>query len=300
MKTTNLVSVFQDFVQTEGLSESMLLLLVSGGVDSMVLLDVASQSHDRKRLAVLHFDHQTRPEIPDEVKMIEKRCKELNITFCGKILDKCEKNVENFWRKERHKFSTEYAQSMNATRTLTAHHATDLVETMIFRLTKGCGVSGLSPFDLSTKPFWQVTKTDISSYAKSQNLVWMDDSSNNKIDQDRNLIRHKILPELRKITPNLEKVFVNEAKIFGDTDDFIQEHVKLLPSMNDEGYPLSEFLALHPLLQAEYLRNICPKTPSMAEMEDFTRWITNEPEGGSQKDLGGRMFRIERNRLVMY
>ena len=73
MKTTNLVSVFQDFVQTEGLSESMLLLLVSGGVDSMVLLDVASQSHDRKRLAVLHFDHQTRPEIPDEEKMIEKR-----------------------------------------------------------------------------------------------------------------------------------------------------------------------------------------------------------------------------------
>ena len=306
MNTINLVSVFKDFVSAEGLEDQKILLLISGGVDSMVLLDVASRSHKAQNLSVMHFDHQTRPETLVERQMIENRCKTLNIDFCGKLIDECAKNVESSWRSQRHKLSTEFAQKISAIRILTAHHATDLVETMLFRMTKGCGVAGLSPFETSTKPFWQVPKSQIITYAEENQIQWIEDPTNAENDHDRNRIRNEVLPALRKITPNLEKVFVNEAHTFGLTQDYLQQNVdaflkeKLTPCGGGTGggLNLSELLSLHPIIQTEFLRSICPKTPSAAEMKDFLRWIENNPEGGSQKELGGQEFQIEKQTLI--
>ena len=310
---------FVDFMKTHLPHETEnLLLLVSGGVDSMVLLDVVSKNYLPNKLFVLYFNHQTRPKNYQESSVVKSFCDSRNISFKEELVPIPTNNKENSWRKFRQNFSNSYAQSINACAILTAHHATDLVETMLFRLTKGCGVRGLSPFESIPapssfekegmfesdgggnrrcsfhKPFWKIPKTSIIKYAKQNKLKWIEDETNDDTTYHRNLIRHNVLPELRKITPNLEQVFVNESQTFAAAADFIASQVpEAKPSIG-----LKEILALPLILQTEYLRSICPKTPSISEMIDFMRWIKNNPEGGSQKSLGGKIFKLQRGQLL--
>ena len=218
--------------------------------------------------------------------------KPITFNFYTKTLQKPakdQKSVENYWRKARKEYASQYAQKLDCKRIITAHHATDLVETMVFRLTKGAGPSGLSPFDISTKPFWEVSKTDLLAYAKDRNLTWIEDTSNQDTDYERNLIRHEVLPHLRTITPNLEKVFTNEAKNFALCADYLNQQIP-----NDkEPLPLTKFLSLHPVLQRHWLYKMAQGKASSSDIEDTLRWLTHKPQGGSKKILGAKELRLK-------
>ncbi|HEY5713856.1 MAG TPA: tRNA lysidine(34) synthetase TilS, partial [Candidatus Gracilibacteria bacterium] len=262
----------------------------------MALLAVASQCHPSELLHVLHFNHQSREGNKEDEKLVQNFCSKLNIPCTIKCLNKAKtsQNLEQYWRTERQEYSIKLATEIKVDRILTAHHATDLVETMIFRLAKGCGVGGLSPFDRSTKPFWSLPKTDLIEYAQDHKLTWHEDPSNDDTHHQRNLIRHQVLPQLRKITPNLEKVFVSESIIFGEIDAYLKDQIaKIKDQKSDNCYLVSDICSLPKALQREILRSITKKTPSFDEMEDFFKWIENEPQGGSQKDLGGTRFSVQ-------
>ena len=282
----NLTQIFAEFLKKENLSNQKLLLLVSGGVDSIVLLDVSAKICKKNNLEVLHFNHNTRKNCVQDFSLVEKLCKKYGVVFHGKSLPVIKKSdQENQWRKMRQEISRDLANEIKADRILTAHHATDLVETMIFRLTKGCGPSGLSPFNLETKPFWQVPKSEIINYAQENSLEWNEDKTNKKLIHDRNLIRHKVLPELRKITPNLEKVFVRESQIFAGISEYLSQQVAEKAAKKE--IPLKEFLELPQILQTELLRKISRKIPSGSELNDCLKWLKKDPQGGSTKILVG-------------
>ncbi len=282
---------FQNYLQKEALEKKRLLLMVSGGVDSMTLLYVAQKFVEPKKLAVLHVNHRTRVECEEEFNFVQKKCSGYGIRFFGKrINDVPEKNKEDSWRRTRVGFQSEVQKEFPFDRVLTAHHATDLVETMIFRLTKGCGVDGLSPFDVSTKPFWDIPKSEIIEYAKTQNIEWKEDFSNNNIIHERNRIRQNIIPELRKITPNLEKVFVRESVNFGEVAGFLSASVE---KCHGASLRLDEFLQFHPAQKKQFLRSIAKKTPSASEVDDCLRWLKNNPPGNSEKEIGGAFLQIK-------
>lgn len=321
----NLEQIFAEFIKKEKLSDEKLLLLVSGGVDSVVLLDIAKKNCDKKLIEVLHFNHNTRKNCIHDFTLVENLCKELEVKFHGEILPVIKKSdQENQWRKLRQQISRNLAEEIGAARILTAHHATDLVETMIFRLTKGCGPSGLSPFEVKNKPFWQVPKSELINYAKYNKLEWNEDETNKKLVHNRNLIRHKILPELRKINPNLEKVFVRESQIFAGITDYLDQKIWIPPNRKID---LVGFLSLPNIYQTEFLRKInnFPERPvevkivdqikilksykkvktkeshnslSSSEINDCLRWLTNEPQGGSQKKLGNLLLKIEKGKII--
>ncbi|MBT3349569.1 tRNA lysidine(34) synthetase TilS [bacterium] len=282
----NLVeSAFQNFIARESLAEKKIVLMISGGVDSTVLLHVAAKFLKSENLAILHVNHKTRAACDAEQIFVEKMCKKLSIKFFVQKLAKLpQKNQESWWRAEREKCKTDVLKKFGATRALTAHHATDLAETMIWRLTKGCGVSGLSPFEISTKPFWEISKSEIEKYARAKKLSWCEDFSNLNTNFERNLIRHEILPVLRKVTPNLEKVCVAESKIFGAAANFLETK---LPEISENKILLTNFLALPEILQTEFLRKIARQIPSSSEIDDCLRWLQNSPQGGTQKTIGG-------------
>ncbi|MCF7830548.1 tRNA lysidine(34) synthetase TilS [Candidatus Gracilibacteria bacterium] len=286
----NLKKIFVDFLKQEKLVGKKLLLAVSGGVDSTVLLEVASKTVDTKNLAVFHLNHGSRKESSRDLDFVQKICSEKGIKFYGEKLTKAPaKNKEEFWRDQRKKLAQKVAKDFGANRIITAHHATDLVETMLFRLTKGCGAGGLSPFNTSTKPFWNVPRSEIEQYAKTHKLKFVTDKSNTDIKYDRNLIRHKIIPVLRSITPNLEKVFVTESEIFAEINSFLFNSVKnkYARSLKEKNIPLSEFITLPIILQAEFLRLISTKTPSFDETQDCLKWLLGNPKGNSSKKIGG-------------
>ncbi len=286
---------FQTFLKTQNLENEKILLMVSGGVDSVVLFDIATKVLKPKNIAVFHLDHNYRKDSKKDLEFVQEMCSICNIKFYSHTLtnDNVDKNSqESFWRKSRQKLSKESANNFGAKAILTAHHATDLVETMIFRLTKGCGISGLAPFDISTKPFWQIPKSEIIDYAKNNNLKWREDSSNLNTDFQRNLIRHKVLPSLREITPNLEKVFVKESIIFTETQDFLDQQIII------NNLKLEDFQKLHSILQKEFLRKISKKSPSFSEIADCLKWLNNNPKGNSKKEIGETKIIIKKGKII--
>jgi tRNA(Ile)-lysidine synthetase-like protein len=322
----DLKNIFQQFLVEQDLVDKKILLAVSGGVDSMVLFNVAQQSIEAKNLAVFHVNHGTRAQNETEQNFLEDSCIQKNITWHGYAINaQPTKNKENSWRQTRKNLAIDAQKKFGADRTLTAHHATDLVETMIFRLTKGAGPSGMSPFDTTTKPFWQVPKKNLLHYAQHNELTWFEDASNEDTKYQRNLIRQKILPALREITPNLEKVFVKEATLFGQLDDYVQSTVKKIlnkyqsrpqsedavtlinsklnsaaaPTRSSIKYkiPLTEFLDWEVIIQRSVLRNIAGTKPSSAEIDDCLRWICGKPRGGSEKKIGAKKIVINKNNI---
>ena len=292
----NLESVFTAFLESEKLQGQNLLLMVSGGVDSMVLLDVAAKSVNPENLSVLHINHGAREAAHENEQFVQNICSKYNIAYFTVLLDFYPgQNVEASWREARQEAATEAASEFGAERVLTAHHATDLVETMIFRLTKGAGPSGLSPFDTSTKPFWQVPKTDLLAYAKKHQIEWREDYSNLNKNFERNLIRADVLPPLRKITPNLEKVFVREAKTFDQVQIFLSQSLNdsCHEALSSQSISLADFTALSPILQTELLRSIASKTPSHSELSDTLKWLLSQPKGGTEKSLAGTKLRLK-------
>ena len=240
-----------------------------------------------------------------------------NLPFKGRNL-KNFGGLENSWRNSRQTLSQKCAKDFGAKRILTAHHATDLVETMIFRLTKGCSVNGLSPFDTSTKPFWEIPKSEILNYAKKNNVKWVEDSTNENLDFERNLIRKKVLPELRKITPNLEKVFVRESILFAETQEYLNHSLNLNPNSTNtldlesgnksvgssihgdllnKSMSLQKFLNLPQILQKEFLQKISGTTCSFSEIQDCLKWLKNNPKGNSQKKLGKNILKFKDKKI---
>jgi tRNA(Ile)-lysidine synthetase-like protein len=262
---------------------------------------VATKICTSKNLAVFHLDHQTRKETTRDFAFVKNLCEVLGVTFYGEVLKtKPSKNQENSWRETRQQWSQKCAEDFGAARILTAHHATDLAETMIFRLVKGAGPEGLSPFDTSTKPFWRLPKSELETYARENDLTWVEDETNQNIEYERNLIRHKILPELRKITPNLEKVLVNESIIFGEISAFLHEHVGAYghTPLREKKILFSDFQNFPAVLQRIFLRKIAIAIPSFREMEDCLKWLGGSPKGNSEKEIGGLKLRIEKKYLV--
>ena len=111
----NLEQIFADFLEKEKLSDKKLLLLVSGGIDSIVLLNVATKVCDKKLIEVLHFNHNTRKNCVQDFSLVEKLCEKYDVKFYGETLPVIKKSdQENQWRKLRQKISRDLADKIKA------------------------------------------------------------------------------------------------------------------------------------------------------------------------------------------
>jgi len=104
----------------------------------------------------------------------------------------------------------------------TAHHLNDSIETVLFNLAKGTGISGLKGIPSINgkyiRPMMFATRNMIHDFAKDNHVIWREDQSNSSIKYHRNLIRHNIIPELKKINPNLEQTFAHTAERIAATE----------------------------------------------------------------------------------
>ena len=198
-------------------------LAVSGGIDSMVMLDIfckISREYNL-RLYVLHYNHKWREKSHVDAELVKKYCKENKIRFLykenkGKIF-----KDEEIARNERYSFFEKCAKKFSLKAICTAHHRDDQLETVLFRLARGTGPNGLFPIkevrELSGgikifRPLLDIWKKDISNYAVKNKISYTEDKTNLDVIYKRNLIRRKILPLLRKINPEVE----NNILVFSD------------------------------------------------------------------------------------
>lgn len=195
--------------------DQKILISASAGVDSMSLLDIFIKSKLKSQIEVIHFNHQTRVlENTKEENLILKTCRFHDVKVHVKKfnLDLNQRNFENVARELRKK---EYQKFINnGFAIFTAHHLDDSFEWSLMQSFKHSGVSslGIPVFsDGIIRPFMCASKKQITQYAQSENLLWLEDSSNENIKFERNYFRKKILKEIYLKYPKALKHYAHKS-----------------------------------------------------------------------------------------
>lgn len=221
----------------------------------------------KDKLIVAHINHNVRKQSNTEELFLSNYCKDNNITFeCMKITEYKENNFENEARKKRYKFYKEILTKYNSSYLFLAHHADDLMETIIMKIIRGSNINGYAGIKKISyqdnyyivRPFLDYTKQDILEYIKKYNITYYDDYTNNDITYTRNRIRHNIIPILKKEDINIHKKFIKYSNTLNEYNDYINYEVDNIIKdiyINNTLY-LDKFNTLHPFIKKNILYHI--------------------------------------------
>ena len=229
------------------------ILMVSGGADSMALLHMAAtESLDlgdgaglariaKERLHVLHVNHLLRGADADaDQRFVQETCDSLGISCTvlrvdvAKLAQECDGNVEEMGRRVRYDAARELAQrlcteqrvSRQKAKILTAHTADDRAETFMMNVMRGSGMSGLASIPrhrgLIYRPLLDYTHDQLKDWLKARGLDWHEDATNTDTHYLRAYMRHNVLPLLKARNPMLVQTVCKIADLMTDEDDYLE------------------------------------------------------------------------------
>ncbi|ABQ26909.1 tRNA lysidine(34) synthetase TilS [Geotalea uraniireducens] len=212
------------------------VVAVSGGADSVALLDVlAGFSSLRLRLIVVHLNHCLRGAESDaDEAFVRELAGKYGVTFVTQAVDvqdlsKREKlSLEEAGRAARYRFFSEIAASCKARAVVLAHHADDQAETVLMRLLRGAGGSGLCAMaaksaGMYVRPLLSVTRFEIEAYLRERGLVFRTDSSNADVNFLRNRVRHELIPFLKSYNPAITDRLVTTAAALSEDEEILDK-----------------------------------------------------------------------------
>ncbi len=227
--------------QSEKNCQRRLVVGVSGGEDSMALLDILSSLRDELslELIVAHIDHRLRAESGADAKFVAERSREYNLDcqlFVAAEKEQGE-NLESWARRIRYGFLEQCRKEKQASFVLTAHHLNDDAETFLFRILSGRAQTSAHTIDACSqsrrllRPFLEIPKAEISSYVKRHRLRFVNDVTNNDLLRTRNRIRTELLPHLiENYNPNLIETLAECANRLAADEDYLWQEARLLQS----------------------------------------------------------------------
>ena len=167
------------------------IVAVSGGIDSVVLLDMMAQQSNT--LIVAHFDHGIRQESNADERFVAALAKKYQLPYETRREELGEHASESIARERRYIFLNEIAKKYNA-RIVTAHHMNDMVETVAINVSRGTGWRGLAVFSNRAvlRPLLGKTKKSLYEYALNHGLEWVEDETNSKGIYLRNRFRQQL------------------------------------------------------------------------------------------------------------
>ncbi|MFM8850580.1 MAG: tRNA lysidine(34) synthetase TilS [Cytophagales bacterium] len=206
---------FLKFIDKKKLCKSTnkILVAVSGGLDSMVLLHLLQAC--RYVPSVAHANFQLRgTESDGDESFIRAYCTAHRLDFYSKRFETNNYaaasgvSIQMAAREMRYLWFGELVRLHSFDALATAHHANDNVETVLLNIIKGAGIEGMTGIEVKhdylIRPLLFATREQIENYAASHAIKWREDTSNNTDDYQRNFLRHRIIPKLREINPSLE------------------------------------------------------------------------------------------------
>ena len=243
--------------QVEGLRRGQaaapVILMVSGGADSMALLHMAATEPldlgdsaglvriAQERLHVLHVNHLLRGADADaDQHFVQATCDSLGISCTAlrvdvaKLAQERDGNVEEIGRRVRYDAARELAQKLCAeqgvsrqkAKILTAHTADDRAETFMMNVMRGSGMSGLASIPrhrgLIYRPLLDYTHDQLKDWLKARTLDWHEDATNTDTHYLRAYMRHNVLPLLKARNPMLVQTVCKIADLMSDEDDYLE------------------------------------------------------------------------------
>lgn len=218
--------------------ESKLLAGVSGGPDSVCLLDILAQLP--YEIAVGHLNHNLRPSSPDEMVFVEQLAAKYRFKFVGKSLDileiseKKKTGIEETARKERYQFLFASAKAEGVMGVLVAHQADDQIETLLENLLRGAGLEGMTgmkAYSISEfntmipliRPLLGTWREEILNYCQNHHLEYKLDETNQSLAYTRSSIRNHLIPELKRYNPNIKNTLLRTQQVLAADFDFLQD-----------------------------------------------------------------------------
>ena len=245
---------------------------VSGGPDSMALLYILNEFKEKMNLRLIcaHVNHNTRKETIKEEEYIREYCKKNKIIFeTIKINSWGDDNFENEARSVRYNFFEELIDKYKAKYLMTAHHADDLIETILMRIVRGSTLKGYSGFSKVVnkgkykivRPLITLTKDEIIDFDKKNNIKYFIDSTNNENKHTRNRYRHVILPFLKSENPNVHKKFIKFSETLLENSNYIDKEAnKQFNRVFQDGILyIDKFVQLDKVIQTKIIYNILEK-----------------------------------------
>lgn len=170
------------------------VVAVSGGVDSVVLLDILSKISGLQ-LIVAHFDHGIRPESADDAQFVAGQAQKYGLEYYGEREELGANASEALARKRRYAFLERVRETTNAAAIVTAHHQDDVIETAVINMLRGTGRRGITSLDTSRdiiRPLLTLPKQEIVNYAQQNGLLWREDATNSSDAYLRNRVRRRL------------------------------------------------------------------------------------------------------------
>ena len=216
-----IVEHFKSFFTTY--PADLYLIAVSGGVDSMLLVELMFQ--EKLPIHVLHVNYHLRGiESEEDELLVRNYCKSNNIPITIKSIYLKEKleadggNLQNEARKVRYDFFQKELNKVPKSKLVLAHHLNDQLETFFLQLLRNSGIAGLSGMkpvnNKFLRPLLIFKKEEIYALAFERKISWREDKSNSKNDYSRNRLRNEIIPFLSGEIPSLEKSILLLQEIF--------------------------------------------------------------------------------------
>jgi len=268
----NLIKNIQNFAFQNNLWEkdSKIVLGVSGGPDSVCLLDVFYNLADKYnfKLHIAHVNYGLRGQ---DSKQDEKFVRELGekygiaVSTYSPSKKEYQGNLENSLRKIRYEYFEEIRKELNFDLIAVAHNQDDQAETVLMRIIRGSGLNGLSAMKAKNRkiirPLLGTSREEILNYLKQKKIKYRTDKTNADTKLMRNKIRHSLLPYLEKnFNPGIKKTLSEWSKTVADDYDFIEKSAerfkKNICKNKHITWDSKNFLALQPAMQKQLLRNI--------------------------------------------
>lgn len=258
------------------------LLAVSGGVDSMVLLHLFTQIKKTLdlKLSVAHINHGIRgKEAEEDAQLVREVAEYHNLPFYITQVDtNTFASSQGYSRQEagrilRYQFLEKIAEEVKTNRIATGHHADDNAETVLFHILRGTGLRGLGGIPVTRndgkiiRPLLFARRSEIETYATTAGIEFHNDSSNASEYYTRNLLRNKIIPYLKQETRfDIVTSLNNISSIVSDVRTALSHNIKdgfdrsvRISSENECTINIPNFASLHSYVQEEILLQLLDK-----------------------------------------
>jgi len=257
-----------DVFLEQQLSNPLLLVAYSGGLDSTVLLHTFTQLQVQLsfEISVMHVHHGLSENADQWANFCTETCAGLNVPLAVTRVNIDKKSglgIEATARSMRY----QALNSVDADFICLAHHQDDQAETLLLQLARGAGVKGLAGMaqvDVERKllrPLLGFSRAELEIYAKQNHMRWINDESNDNTQFDRNFVRHQVLPTLRERYPAIEQTLSRSA-----------EHLAEASMLLDDLAQIDAVKVLDKTVQYQRVNLEALKMLSEARLANLIRW----------------------------
>ena len=297
-----------------------LIVGVSGGPDSVALLDFLVARRPSVEIIVAHVNHGLRGEESDEDQaFVEGLAAKLKVRVMTTRIAPAKQSLEESARTLRYEALRTMAQSAHTTHVAVAHTADDQAETVLLRLIRGAGLTGLGGMRPHraihglelVRPLLTTTRAEVLDYVERRDLAYRSDSSNESTDPRRNFVRLELLPRIQQMNPSIRDTLLREAALFREADAHLAAEARraldglALTRTRNKIELDAEGLLLYPQFLSKYIVRFALQELngdildlSSAHIDALHSLLTSQPGRSADIPMGIRAHR-ERGRLVL-